>query len=92
MMENGSIESVEEFIEWFLDNEPDKVYDYREADRKYKEDNEPKIHKYFAEHFEGKTWEEIDPDLWQCYSDWHKDVFGFRPHGIVCGEYINPHR
>lgn len=30
-------------------------------------------------------------ERWSSYSDWHKDVFGFRPHGMVCGEYINPH-
>ena len=23
--------------------------------------------------------EEIDCDRWDWYSDWHKDVFGFRP-------------
>ena len=28
---------------------------------------------------------------WDWYSDWHKDVFGYRPHGMVCGEYVNPH-
>jgi hypothetical protein len=40
---------------------------------------------------EGKSFDEIDPNCWDFYSDWHKDVFGYRPHGIVCGEYINPH-
>lgn len=33
-----------------------------------------------------------DPDRWSWYSDWHKDVYGYRPHGIVCGVYVNPHR
>ena len=28
---------------------------------------------------------------WDWYSDWHKDVFGFRPHGMVCGQYVNSH-
>ena len=31
-----------------------------------------------------------DSDTWSFYSDWHKDVYGYRPHGIVCGVYINP--
>ena len=31
------------------------------------------------------------PDDWGFYSDWHKDVYGYRPHGMVCGVYINPH-
>lgn len=57
----------------------------------YRAENEPKLRAYFAEHFADKTWEEIDGDEWSWYSDWHKDVFGYRPHGIVCGEYINPY-
>ena len=32
-----------------------------------------------------------NPDDWSFYSDWHKDVYGYRPHGMVCGVYINPH-
>lgn len=57
----------------------------------YRAENEPKLRAYFAEHFAGKTWDEIDGYDWSWYSDWHKDVFGYRPHGIVCGEYINPY-
>ena len=91
MLDNGSIESVEEFIEWVLENEPEMVFNYKDEDRRYREENEPKIREYFKEHFEGKKWNEVDPELWQFYSDWHKDVFGYRPHGIVCGQYINPH-
>lgn len=39
----------------------------------------------------GKRGDEL-PDVgdWSWYSDWHKDTFGYRPHGIVCGEYIRP--
>lgn len=33
-----------------------------------------------------------DDGSWSFYSDWHKDIFGYRPHGKVFGEYINPHR
>lgn len=89
LYELAHIESVDDFISYIPDG---VIYDYREADRKYKEENEPKIRQYFAEHFEGKTWGEIEPERWEFYSDWHKDVFGYRPHEIVCGEYINPHR
>ena len=91
MLDNGSIESVEEFIDWVLENEPSMVYDYRAEEKKYREENEPKIREFFAEHIEGRAWRCIDPEAWEFYSDWHKDVFGYRPHGIVCGEYINPH-
>ena len=46
---------------------------------------EEKIRKYFNEEIsKGKG-------DWDWYSDWHKDVFGFRPHGMVCGQYVNPY-
>jgi hypothetical protein len=91
LYEAGTVKSVDEFLEWMLANRPEMIFNYVEEDRKYRANNEPKIRQYFAEHFEGKEWKDIDPDDWSWYSDWHKDVFGYRPHGIVCGEYINPH-
>lgn len=91
MCDDGLISSVDEFFIWMLEAKPEMIYDYREEDRRYRETNEPKIREFFAEHIEGKEWKDIDPDMWSFYSDWHKDVFGYRPHGIVCGEYINPH-
>ena len=45
----------------------------------YRERELPEITRYFEEHIKGKSWEEIDQDRWDWYSDWHKDVFGFRP-------------
>lgn len=35
---------------------------------------------------------EYDAETWSFYSDWHKDIYGYRPHGIVCGVYVNPHK
>ena len=91
LYEMGTIKNVDEFIQYVLKTVPGMIYNYIEEDRKYREDNEPKIREYFTKHFEGKTWDEIEPERWEFYSDWHKDVFGYRPHAIVCGEYINPH-
>lgn len=45
------------------------------------------LRKYFDEH-QSKGW---DDGSWSWYSDWHKDVYGYRPHGYVCGVYVNPH-
>lgn len=47
-------------------------------------------------YFEGKSWENIVNnnelyERWGFYSDWHKDVFGYRPHGVVCGKYVSPY-
>lgn len=44
------------------------------------------LRKYFEEG-EKNNWETSD---WGYYSDWHKDVYGYRPHGHVCGVYVNP--
>lgn len=89
--EAGTVRSVDEFFTWILNNRPEMIFNYQEEEERYRRENEPKIRKFFAEHLEGKSWYEVDDNLWDFYSDWHKDVFGYRPHGIVCGEYINPH-
>ena len=91
LYEAGTVKSVDEFLAWMLENRPEMIFNHVEEDLNYRKSNEPKIREYFAEHFEGRTWNTIDPEDWSFYSDWHKDVFGYRPHGIVCGEYINHH-
>ena len=90
--ENGIVETVDEFLEWMLENNPEMIYNHFEEDLRYRAENEPKIREYFAKYIQGRTLDKINPEDWEFYSDWHKDVFGYRPHGIVCGEYINPHR
>lgn len=47
-----------------------------------------KLREYF-EAGQADGWTKHD---WSWYSDWHKDLYGYRPHGYVCGEYVNPHR
>lgn len=66
-----------------------------EQDRRYRAANEDSVRAMFDRYFKGKTWEEIRGDedlydLWGDYSDYHKDVYGYRPHAIVCGEYVKP--
>ena len=48
-------------------------------DERYREENQEKFNAFYAEHIEGKEWEDIDPEIWGFYSDWHKDMYGFRP-------------
>ena len=48
-------------------------------DERYRERNQSAFDAFYAKHIEGKAWEDIDPDTWQWYSDWHKDMYGFRP-------------
>ena len=49
---------------------------------RYRVENESAFNAFYAEHIEGKSWEEINPEDWGFYSDWHKDMYGFRPHHI----------
>ena len=51
-------------------------------DERYREENQAEFDAFYKEHIEGRSWDEIDPDAWQCYSDWHKDMYGFRPKSI----------
>ena len=90
LYDKGYVHSVDDFIEYLKDT--NLFYNVAEENEKYRRENEPKIREYFAKYIEGRTFNNIDPQDWDFYSDWHKDVFGYRPHGIVCGEYINPHR
>lgn len=51
-------------------------------DDRYREENEDEFQAFYKEHIEGKSWEEINPEDWDFYSDWHKDMYGYRPHSI----------
>jgi hypothetical protein len=95
--------AIHEYCEWHMEANDDfsnyyLVYALVGAieQEEYLARNEDKIKAYFNRHFKGKTWEEISSneelcDCWDFYSDWHKDCYGYRPHGIVCGEYIRPY-
>ena len=48
-------------------------------DERYRKKNIESFEKFFFEHIYGKEWNEIDPDILDSYSDWHKDMFGYRP-------------
>lgn len=59
-------------------------------DDEFREENEADLRAYFEKWFAGKSWEEIRSDeelysRWDFYSDYHKDVYGFRPRNVVCG-------
>lgn len=79
-----------EGLPWLSGDSLDKVAkNFNDILRLRNEADEEKIQlrKYFEEH-EKTGW--VDGD-WGWYSDWHKDVYGYRPHGHVCGVYVNPH-
>ena len=71
--------------------EYDKLYEeYCELcaidDREYREEQETQIKEYFEKHIKGKTWQNVDRDRFDFYSDWHKEVYGYRPRTLeYCG-------
>jgi hypothetical protein len=48
-------------------------------DERYREENQSAFDAFYAKHIKGKRWEDIDPEAWDFYSDWHKDMYGYRP-------------
>ena len=74
----GGEEKVEKLVETL--NNHAKLAEEQEKDK-------ASLHQYFRDN-EKYGWTD---DSWSFYSDWHKDVYGYRPHGRVCGVYINPH-
>ena len=49
------------------------------AHNEYVEAQLPELERYFNNYIKDKPFNEIEPERWDWYSDWHKDVFGFRP-------------
>lgn len=83
-------ETFDNIFNMLLYNHKDWFVDEIEEAQKYREENEPELRKYFNKYFNGKSWAEIKNseelyNRWDFYSDWHKDVYGYRPHDIVCG-------
>lgn len=50
-----------------------------QLDEIYRKENEPKLIAFYEKHIKGKKFSEVEPEAWSFYSDWHKDVYGYRP-------------
>lgn len=82
------IRDLSALLESPIDPEPWREY-YSEYNKlsavlneRYREEQQEAFDAFYEEHIKGKAWEEIDPEAWQFYSDWHKDMYGFRPKSI----------
>jgi hypothetical protein len=85
---NQRIRELTELLESPIDPEPWHEY-YREynsltaiLDERYRAENQASFDAFYEKHIKDKTWEEIDKETWDFYSDWHKDMYGFRPRTI----------
>ena len=50
---------------------------------RYISENEEEFNKFYVNNINGKRYDEIEPEMLDWYSDWHKDMFGYRPR--PCG-------
>ena len=81
---NERIRELTAILNMGMSEEWDKAYaEYSTLtavlDERYREENRERFEAYYSEHIEGKSLSEIDPEVWDFYSDWHKDMYGFRP-------------
>lgn len=65
----------------------DRYFELRAKEQEeYRAENIDKLKEFYDEHIANRTWAEIDGDDWSWYSDFHKDVFGYRPKTLNFGE------
>lgn len=83
-MDNYSSAELLDMIGYGSENEEAlwKAYECKEAEEqeRYREENEDKLWDFYRTYIEGKKASDIDPQDWDWFSDYHKDVYGFRPH------------
>lgn len=80
--------TFDELFEELLESNPEYFIGEVAEQEAYTRKNEPKLIAYWEKYFKGKTWEEVENDAtlysrFDFYSDWHKDVYGFRPRSLM---------
>lgn len=84
---NSRIRELSNILDMGISKEWDEAYnEYNELtailDERYRAENQSAFNAFYEKHIKGKSWEEIDPANWDFYSDWHKDMYGYRPRAI----------
>lgn len=49
------------------------------SEERYRDSNITDFEEFFFKNIYGKDWKDIPAEIWDMYSDWHKDMFGYRP-------------
>ena len=81
---NKRVDELSKILDSTFGVEWDSAYDEYtiindELEKLYREENQAKFDAYYNKHIKGKTFEEIDSETFNFYSDWHKDMYGYRP-------------
>lgn len=84
---NKRITELSNILNGYVKGDWDKAYkEYNELtfvlDERYRAENQTAFNAFYEKHIKGRTWEEIDQEAWDTYSDWHKDMYGYRPRAI----------
>lgn len=83
-MHDYSLSELLDMIGYGYEDEPAIIEAYERLDaefqRQYYEENVDKLWDFYHTYIEGKAASDIDPEDWDWFSDYHKDVYGFRPH------------
>lgn len=84
---NERIAELSAILNGAINDDWDKAYkEYNQLtailDERYREENKDAFNSFYEKHIKGKTWEEIPQEDWDFYSDWHKDMYGYRPRTI----------
>lgn len=81
-MHNYSLNELMDMIGYGYEDEPAIIMAYRrlseELDRQYYEENYRELWAFYEAHKSEPI--EGEDSWWDFFSDWHKDVYGFRPH------------
>ena len=81
-MHDYSLSELLDMIGYGYEDEPAIIEAYERLDaelqRQYYEENVDKLWAFYREHLENNP--DADGYDWDYFSDWHKDVYGFRPH------------
>lgn len=81
---NKRLQELSKILDKGITDEWDEAYDEYMTltsvlDERFRDENMDDFIRFFQEHIEGRTLNEVDPEMYSTYSDWHKDMFGYRP-------------
>jgi hypothetical protein len=84
---NTRIRELSNILNGEINDDWDKAYkEYCQLteiqNERYRLVNQEAFDAFYEPNIKGKAWEEIRQADWDFYSDWHKDMYGYRPRTI----------
>lgn len=81
---NNRVRELSRILDTVMGDEWDTAYEEycmlnSILNQRYREENLEKFEAYFFKHIYAREPADIESEIWDFYSDWHKDMFGYRP-------------